>query len=128
MAITDNIFRGQDTTIQITAKDEDGVVIDLDTTTQIIVRLFDEGNNLIDKYSKTTLPGFRLLTIDTPSLGIMDIFLNAAETDVANVGATVKAEVKMRFTDTDYDDNTFDAVTIVDNIGIIRKSQTKSDL
>lgn len=128
MAIEDNIFQGQDTTIQITAKDEDGVVIDLDTATQIVVRLLDEGDNTIDKYSKTTLSGFRLLNITTPSLGIMDMFLNAAETDLANIGATVKAEVKMRFTDTDYDSNTFDAVTIVENIGIIRESETKSDL
>jgi len=128
MAITDDIFKGEDTTIQITVKDENGVVIDLDTASEIIVRLLDEGDNTIDKYNKAGGGGFRALDITTPSNGIMDIHLNAAETDTANEGATLKAEIKMRFTDTDFDSNTQDSVTIVDNIGVIRASQTLSDL
>ncbi len=40
----------------------------------------------------------------------------------------MKAEVKMRFTDADFDDSTQDSVTVVDNIAVIRESQTISDL
>lgn len=128
MAITDSIFQGQDITIQITAKDENGVVIDLDTTSEIIVRILDEGDNTIDKYNKAGGGGFRALDIATPSTGVMDIHLNAAETDTAEVGATIKAEIKMEFTNSNFDSDTQDVVAIVDNLGIIRVSTTILDL
>ena len=128
MAITDDIFKGQDTTIQITVKDENDVVIDLATASEIIVRLLDEGNNTIEKYNKAGTEGFRALDIATPSSGIMDLHLNATQTDSANEGATIEAEIKMRFTDSNFDDNTQDSVTIVKNIAVIRESQTILDL
>lgn len=128
MAITDNIFQGEDTTIRITVEDDEGTIIDLDDTSEIIVRLLDEGDNTIEKYNKAGTGGFRPLDIATPSSGIMDIHLNAAETDSANIGAIVKAEIKARFSDTDFDSSTLDSVTVVENIGIIRESQTKDDL
>ena len=128
MAITDDIFKGQDTTIEITAKDEDGAIINLNTATEIIVRILDEGGNTIDKYNKAGTGGFRALDIVTPSTGIMKAHLNAAETDLANEGATIKAEIKMRFTDFNFDGSTQDSVVTIDNIGIIRKSETKEDL
>ena len=34
----------------------------------------------------------------------------------------------MRFTDGDFDDSTMDSVTIVENLGVIRDSQTILDL
>ena len=128
MAITDDIFMGQDTTIQITVKDEDNLVIDLDTASEIIVRLLDEGGNTIEKYNKAGDSGFRPLIITDPASGVMDLNLNAAETDVANVNTVVKAELKLRFTDTGFDSDTLDSVTTVDNIAVIRKSTTILDL
>lgn len=128
MAITDEIYIGQDTTFQITIKDELGVVIDLDTASEIIVRLLDEGGNTIDKYNKAGGGGFRALDIATPSTGVMDVHANSLETDVANINTTISAEIKMRFTDADFDSSTFDSVTTVENLGIIRASKTILDL
>lgn len=127
MAITDEIFMGQDSTIQITVKDENGVVIDLDTASEIIVRLLDEGDNTIEKYNKAGTGGFRALDIATPSTGVMDLHLNADQTDTATLGV-IKAEIKMRFTDADFDSSTQDSVTTVDNIAVLKESQTIADL
>ena len=128
MAITDDIFIGEDKTFKITVKDENGVVINLDNASEIIVRLLDEGGNTIEKYNKAGTSGFQALDIATRSSGIMDIHLNEAQTDLANIGATINAEIKMRFTDGDFDDSTMDSVTIVENLGVIRDSQTILDL
>lgn len=128
MAITDDIFKGQDVTIQITVTNDVGAIIDLGTTSEIIVRLLDEGGNTIEKYNKDGSGGFRALDIDTPSSGVMDLHLNAAATDLANEGAILNAELKLRFSDADFDSNTQDAVTIIDNLGVIRVSKTISDL
>ncbi len=128
MAITDNIYMGEDTTISITVKDANDTVIDLDTASEIIVRLLDEGNNTIQAYNKAGGGIYDALDIASPATGVMELHLNALETDSANVNTTMKAEVKMRFTDADFDDSTQDSVTVVDNIAVIRESQTISDL
>ena len=127
MAITDDIYQGQDITFRITNKDDTGTVIDLDDTSEIIVRVLDEGDNTLQAYNKAGTGGFEALDIATPSTGIMDVHLNAAQTDTANENATLKMEIKATFTDSDFDDSTQDIVTVVDNLGIVRESTTILD-
>lgn len=119
--------RGEDKTIIITAKDADSNIIDLDTASEIIVRLLDESKNTIEKFSKTVTVGFETLDIPNPNTGIMNLFLNAAKTDVAAKGL-VDAELKLRFADTNFDNDEFDAVTTIKNVTEIKDSKTKEDL
>ena len=127
MPHVDVIFRGEDKTIEITITDDNDVVIDLDTADEIIIRLLDESSNTIEKYSKTVQVGFKTLDIPTPALGIMNLFLNAAQTDVAAKGF-MSAEIKMEFTDVNFDDNTLSAVTTIPSLAIIKDSETINDL
>jgi len=121
------IFKGEDKTIEITVTDADDQVIDLDTASEIIVRILDESGNSIEEYNKAGGGDFRALDIPNPSLGIMNLFLNAAETDVAALGS-VDVEIKMRFSDTDFDGDVADAVTTIKSIAEIENSATILDL
>lgn len=121
------IFKGEDKTIVITITDANDEVIDLDTASEIVVRLLDESGNSIDQYNKAGSGEFRPLDIPDPSLGIMNLFLNADATDTAAKGF-MSAEIKMRFTDVNFDDSTLDAVTTIPNVAIIKESTTVLDL
>jgi len=121
------IYRGEDKTIAITVKDALGAVIDLSTASEIIVRLLDVSGNTIEQYSKTIQVGFETLDIPAPASGVMNLFLNAAKTDIAAIGF-MNAEIKMRFADTDFDDDTFDSVTTITSVARIVESTTKGDL
>ena len=127
MSNAELIYRGEDKTIIITVKDSNVVVIDLDTASEIIVRLLDENENSIEQYNKAGSGDFEALDIPVPATGVMNLFLNAIKTDVAAIGF-LSAEIKMRFEDVDFDDDTFDAVTTIDNIARIVASQTKDDI
>lgn len=127
MAITDDIFQAEDKTFRITNKDDAGAVIDLDTATEIIVRVLDGDGNTIDKYNKAGGGGFRALDIATPSSGIMDVHLNEAESLLANVGSILEMEIRMTFANTDFDGNTQESPSSVKNLGIVRESRTKND-
>ena len=127
MSHIEPIFRGEDKTIEITITDADDQVIDLDTADEIIVRLLDEFGNTIEEYNKGGGGEFRALDIPDPSLGIMNLFLNAAQTDTAAKGF-MSAEIKMRFADVNFDDSTLDAVTTIKNLAIIKDSTTINDL
>lgn len=127
MPDVDIIFKGEDKTITITITDANDDLVDLDDAPEIIVRLLDESKNTIEKYSKTTQAGFRDLDIPDPASGEMNLFLNAAQTDVAARGF-MSAEIKMEFVDVNFDDSTLDAVTTIPNLALIKESTTLLDL
>ena len=121
------IFKGEGKTIELTVTDANDVVIDLDTANEIIVRLLDENRNTIEKYNKGGTGGFMALDIPVPADGIMSLFLNADQADVAARGF-MAAEVKMQFPDPNFDGGVIETVTLVESLARIKDSETQNDL
>lgn len=94
-----------DTTIEITLKDEEGVVIDIGNLAGLIVEVFQK-DVFFDKFSLISQTGFRDINVlDAPN-GKFEIFLNANNTTNGEIGKIVFYEAKTLATNVNFDDST----------------------
>lgn len=112
MAQHDVIYRGDDQEIEFKLTNELGN--DINITTDIIgllVILYYRDNSILAKYSLNAIPTYDTtnLVLTNPTLGEFIIKLQAEVTRVARL-ETVLVEVKVRYPDTDYSNNTFDSL------------------
>lgn len=105
MAAEDQIIKGRDARIRITLRDENQVVIPLDSLQGYVAHLYyPHTNHVLERFSKNTLAGHKgVIEIDVPN-GVFDILLQASKTDNAQVGELL-AEALIQDEDTDFDDN-----------------------
>lgn len=130
MASTDLIFKGEDRELNFTLLESDNVTpVNLSTgILDLVVWLYARVGNediVLQKYSKDVLSGHdnNNLVITDAAQGRFTIRLQAEITRTAREGMLL-AEIKARFTNTNYSNNTFDTIVRGLEVCQVKKSLT----
>lgn len=129
MASTDIIHKGEDRELQFTLLESDGTT-PVNLTTELldlVVWLYAKAgtDTVLKKYSRDALTDHdnNNLVITDAAAGEFTIRLQAETTRLAREGMLL-AEIKARFTNTDYSNNTFDTIVRGLEVGQIKNSLT----
>lgn len=122
--MANKFVQGGDYTLQITATDEAGVVIDLTTLAGYIFIIFYSDNTVLQQYSEQTKAGFKPLIRHDETNGIFRVLLQSADTKIARV-EEIFGEVKLETVDVNFDDNTKHDPETGISLGNIVKSQSE---
>ena len=116
------IIRDTDKTIVHILLDESGVVIDLDTLSGIIAKVFQKGTE-IDKFSLNAQTGFNTIEKTDPSNGILTFFLNAENLRKAKAPYEVFYKIKYEKVNTDFDNDVEERSTGAISLGKLQSSK-----
>lgn len=105
-----NIPRKADQEFEIEILDENGVAMDLSTTTQAVIVLYYENGTVLAKYAKSPISGSRTLNTDFEDFGKLRILLDGVDTENAELGR-IYYEVRLQFFNPFYDDSKDDKIT-----------------
>lgn len=100
MTIQD-IYRGEDVSLQLTVKYDDGTAVDLTQVNGYKVEVFQDGK-IIQKFSKNAAAGYTLTTDVTPASGIFKVNILGTNTVDANCDKPVYYNIKIEFDDTSF--------------------------
>lgn len=120
------IVKDTDTTIRITLTEDDNTTpIDLSGLSGYVVEIFQKPRVLFDQFSKNTQVGYRDITEVDAVNGIMEVYLNAANTVAGQVGREVYYEVKTQAVNVNFDSGTEEKSTGAVLLGTLIASETK---
>lgn len=118
------IVKDTDTTIEITLKNQAGVVIDLATLSGYVVEVFQKGI-AFDQFSKNAQAGYRTVNETDATNGVFQIYLNAANTIKGQVGREVFYEVKTLAVNANFDTSTEEHSGGIVSLGVLQATETK---
>lgn len=102
------ILQGHDVPVDFILKSSDGTVIQPNSLSQILIILYYEvGGQILSKFSKTSLSGYTLLSVEDNALGKIRVIVPSDTTKIAKAG-TIRAEVKIKAADSDMADAILD--------------------
>lgn len=119
------IYKGDDKTIRLSIT-ENGVAYDLTAVQGYIIYLYyAKGNKILKKYSKNVIEGFDTLSEVDAAGGVVDIYLQKADTKEAAIG-DIDLEVKIQTENLEFDENTFHTITREVEVLTIKESVSKN--
>lgn len=103
------MLKGEDKIVKIALTDEDGNVIDPLSYVGFVVVIFEQQGQIIEQYSLNSDPAFKTVNnIDSVS-GTFEINLQRS-TVKKYLKKTLKGEVKVAETNSDFEDNLFESI------------------
>lgn len=105
--IVNPIYQGADQDITLVTKDSDGSLYDFSGADRLVVVVYYQGNEVLQKYSMNASAGWKTLDVTNAADGELSFKLQTSDTKNAKAGK-IYAEIRAQFPDVDYDDNYFD--------------------